>query len=807
MRVVVLLALVLSAFAQPAEWLPRGRGGGGSQFNPSISPFNASEFYVGCDMGEWFHTTDNGLSFEIVDFRQLTSSPTCVVRFTSDAQVRYALDSEYGARPVKSTDGGATWNTMDDPTSEDAYALFADPNRTDRVIVGGYDNLYFSSDGGANFSDEYSGGGNGLHLAGAFFRGDTIYVGTNQGLLRSTNAGASFSLVSTPGIAAGQAIISFAGSVVGGTVRFLCTTAPTADVYPGIGGADFEITQGLYTYTLGDASWVNRIASLPAGSIPFWVGMSHNEIDTLWAAGSNPPFYHPHILRSTNGGANWTSVMSTVNNVNVQTGWCGQSGDEGWGWAGQALGFAVAPNNPWQVMITDYGFTHITTDGGASFRALYVDASDLNPSGASTPQHLFYHSNGLEPTSVWHIHWSSPTRMFASWTDITAGYSNDGGETWARPSLDDNNAHSVNTIYHVVQHANGKLYGAGSSIHDLYQSTYLTDARIDGGDGQIWLSLDSSATWTMMHDFNHPVIWLALDPTNSERMYASVVHSTQGGIFVTNNLSAGSGSTWTRVGIPPRTQGHPYIVEVLNDGTVVCTYSGRRTTQFTYSSGTFVSANQGATWTDRSDSMMVYWTKDIVIDPHDAAQNTWYVAVHRGWGGAPNDRGGVFRSTNRGVSWTRICDELYSESIAIHPNNADIAYVTTETAGLLYTENLSSATPTWTALPEYPFAHPQRVFFNPFDHDEVWVASFGNGMRKGTTAAIAAPLALTAIAVGDSLAFHWQAVSGAAQYKLWSSADTHAPFETYTLELSTANTTAMLPVSPSNMRIYAVTAE
>jgi len=806
MQLFILLLLTTAALAQPTEWLARGRGGGGGQFNPSIAPHDPNEIYIGCDMSEWFHTTDGGESFDIVDFRELSSSPTCVVRFTNDPLIRYALDQEYGARPMKSVDGGATWTPTNDPTSEEAYNLFVDYNNPNRVIVSSYTNLYFSSNGGTSFSSRYS-NANGLHLAGAFFYADTIYVGTNVGLLRSTNAGTTFTLISTTGIAAGQAMISFAGSVAGSTARLLCTTASTADVYPGIGGADFEITQGLYTYTLGEANWINRFANLPAGSIPFYVGTSYNEVDTMWAAGSNPPFYHPHVLRSTNGGANWTSMMQTVSNVNVQTGWCGQGGDEGWGWAGQALGFAVAPSNPWQCIITDYGFPHMTTDGGQTFRALYVNPDDLNPSGANTPQGLFYHSNGLEPTSVWHIHWSTPQKMFASWTDITAGYSIDGGETWGRPALDMNNAYSVNTVYQTVQHTNGKLYGAASTVHDLYQSTYLTDSRIDGGDGQIFLSSDSGSTWTMMHDFNHPVIWLALDPTNAERMYASVVHSTQGGIFRTNNLSAGAGATWTRVGIPPRTEGHPYTVEVLNDGTVVCTYSGRRTTQFTYSSGIFVSTNQGTSWTDRSDSAMVYWTKDIVLDPHDATQNTWYVAVHRGWGGAPNDRGGVFRTTNRGVTWTRICDQLYSESITIHPDDPNIAYVSTEESGLFYTDNLTNATPTWTQLAEYPFMHPQRVFFNPYNTNEVWVASFGNGMRKGTVGGLAAPQNLTITTLNDSLSFRWLAVSGATQYTLWSSADPSASFGTYTLEVNTTETSAIIPLPANLERVYVVTAE
>ena len=40
--------------------------------------------------------------------------------------------------------------------------------------------------------------------------------------------------------------------------------------------------------------------------------------------------------------------------------------------------------------------------------------------------------------------------------------------------------HTANTSYRVVRLANGTLLAATSNIHDIYQSTYLTDARLDG---------------------------------------------------------------------------------------------------------------------------------------------------------------------------------------------------------------------------------------------------------------------------------------------------------------------------------------
>ncbi|MBK8130954.1 MAG: glycoside hydrolase family 18 protein [bacterium] len=72
---------------------------------------------------------------------------------------------------------------------------------------------------------------------------------------------------------------------------------------------------------------------------------------------------------------------------------------------------------------------------------------------------------------------------------------------------------------------------------------------------------------------------------------------------------------------------------------------------------------------------------------------------------------------------------------------------------------------------------------------------------------IAAPQALTAITNGDSLYFRWLSVPGATQYTLWSSADALAPPQNYTLELTTANTQAALPVPGDGMKLFFVRAE
>jgi hypothetical protein len=45
--------------------------------------------------------------------------------------------------------------------------------------------------------------------------------------------------------------------------------------------------------------------------------------------------------------------------------------------------------------------------------------------------------------------------------------------------------------------------------------------------------------------------------------------------------------------------------------------------------------------------------------------------------------------------------------------------------------NMNAVTPDWMLVESYPFRQPERVFFNPYNQDEMWVTSFGNGMKVG----------------------------------------------------------------------------
>ncbi|MBK7431840.1 MAG: hypothetical protein IPI62_13175 [Bacteroidetes bacterium] len=127
-----LLILALTLSSQPIAFYPHGVGGGGALFFPTINPGNDNEYYVSCDMSQSFHTTNFGMTYSQCDFSQLQVSNNSTFEFTNDGFTAYTIYNDGNNEfPVKSTDGGATWSTINAynlGTYGSAYAVKANYN-------------------------------------------------------------------------------------------------------------------------------------------------------------------------------------------------------------------------------------------------------------------------------------------------------------------------------------------------------------------------------------------------------------------------------------------------------------------------------------------------------------------------------------------------------------------------------------------------------------------------------------------------------------------------------------------------------
>jgi len=340
-------------------------------------------------MSELFHTTDFGNSYTQIDSTQIQAGHYSDVRFTNNPLIAYTLSSPGGneAMPAKTTDGGVTWSILSgNPLpGDDVYSIWDDFNNSNHVIVAGYSDLYFSADGGTTFHRIYVAvnAGNGVLIGGAFFDGNTIYLGTSDGLLISTNDGTSFTNAGTPGIPASELMLSFTGAKVGTQMRFFCLTAGAA--YPGIDlGSDYYgLLRGIYSLENGSGSWAPKMSGIDASNdFLLSVAMARNDLNTVYAAGGSSAG-EPRVFKTTNAGGSWVNTFKTANNQNIITGWSGSGGDRSWGYGEVVFGLTVAPNNSAKALITDFGFVHRTSDGGTTWQQAYVSTADQHPAGAT----------------------------------------------------------------------------------------------------------------------------------------------------------------------------------------------------------------------------------------------------------------------------------------------------------------------------------------------------------------------------------------------------------------------------------------
>lgn len=735
-------ALQFPNFSISQNFQSRGTGGGGALFCPSPNPLNGAEIYLASDLGGLYHTSGQG--YDVVHFTEAITGPYGKVCFTQNTNIRYALlydEANFTTRPAKSSDGGTTWDFLpgDDQPWEDKLFIFNDFQNTGRILWTDYNNLYVSNDGGQTASLKYTAADNGagILLSGAFFDGQKVWLGTNDGVLFSADGGSNFALENFIGIPDGEVIIGFGGAKSGNLTRFFALTGDPGNVWATNMGYNYwETVRGVYTMDNLSGIWIPKMNGIDISEdFVVWLGMADNDPSTCYLAGSSPNG-QPIVMKTADGGSSWQHVFLTENNQNIRTAYAGDGGDFSWWWAELPLGFGVNRLNSQQVLVTDFGFVHQTTDGGANWRQCYSDPQFDHPAGAETPKKQGYRSIGLEQTTCWQVHWFDEDNLFACFTDIRGKRSTDGGLTWSF----DYTGHDQNTMYHIEKHNTQQLwFGATSSVHDIYQTTYVTDARLQPSfkAGKVLHTSDKGKTWLTMRDFGNPVIWLTPDASNNDRLYAGVISTdpSVGGVWRADGISSPASATWTKLPNPPANNGRIFNIHSLNDGTLVttwCARKGNNNSVFSDSSGVFVSTNGGQSWERRNHPDMNYWTKDLVIDPNDPTQSTWYACVWSGWGGPANDLGGLFRTSDRGLNWEKITEDGQFHRVSSVAFTENGTYLTTEGQGLWQatTSDISTGQPSWILIEDYPFHHTERVFQNPYIGNEIWVASFGNGMRR-----------------------------------------------------------------------------
>lgn len=379
-----------------------------------------------------------------------------------------------------------------------------------------------------------------------------IYIASQDGLYKSTDDGASFSIIrnSASGIFINKNNSNF----------LLCID-----------------DDSLYKSTSGGVTWEN-ISNL-------------SEIGSLSKAGVDPG-NEDIIYYSYNG---WSSVRKSIDGGST---WSSTSMSGG-------FGFSIANQNPDIIYSSDNGLFR-SDDKALTNKKIYTcygAVSDIVPSGndsivyASVPPGKLIKStdygetwsvmqNGLKGYIPNYIHFPSVSSdtVFLATRGGGIYFSPDTGNTWIQ--REDQIFHSRNILQVITEPGN-------------HQNVIILAGNAYSESGKVYLSNDGGMT------FND------ISPLNSAEEFHSVIWTTTGNIFIgsTENgiyKSVNAGSSWTQVN-----QGL-----TIQDVRVLAVHPANPDTVFagTHGGGIYKTTNGGESWTSASEGIGNLNIKSIAIN-------------------------------------------------------------------------------------------------------------------------------------------------------------------------------------------------
>lgn len=746
----ILLLLSVARAQAPsisATWEPMGIGGGGGIYNPSVSPHDPTLMFVGCDMGGWYRSTDNGNSWRMCDGAQVRKVNFPAVFHPTDPNIIYA-GARGGLR--RSTDRGVTWQTIAgqwDPADPDMpTALAIDPANPARLVAGfntwlGQSGSFLvqSNDAGLTWSVHPGwtfrdkGIGKVIFDPRAPVGNAVILVATSAGFYRSQGSEESF-VAKNSGLPSTQIRDCVAAWSPGGQSVLLVSVPGTR--------ASGRYVGGLYRSTdLGD-SWtqvVNGLDTATSGSLSqyYMLAMSpgNTQVAYVSCTGPNPsdPQRCSTVYRTADSGNSWTRVLYGVPSwpqCNVEPDW--MTVEMSWWWGGTAEGFGCNPSDPNDVFFTDAGRGIRTTNGGANWFPI-----STHKVGADS-----WNGHGLEVTTCYTYYFDphDGNRTYVAYTDFGMTRSLDRGNSWIYA------ARQVpwgNTCYEMALDPDrpGVVFGAWSNAHDLIHWKMINPGvhTITWFDGGVTKSADYAANWAVIGGSTLPqaaATTIVLDPTSprdSRTLYVGLLNK---GVY----KSTDDGQTWTakNVGLGSPQNMNVWRLDRHADGTLLCGISLEYNSGQPVPGALYRSTNGGDSWTLVNTNQPLSYIWGVRMDPRDS--KVIYVscfdvpppdfqAMGTSVPWPASTGGGVLKSTDAGQTWTKVLAQPYCWDVTFDPRNSDVVYAGTFVGGLFRSADAGHS---WAHVDGLPFVCPHRVTVDPTDSRTIHVTTFGGGVWKGT---------------------------------------------------------------------------
>ncbi len=486
----------------------------------------------------------------------------------------------------------------------------------------------------------------------------TLYAGTDQGVFKSADGGATWRS-SNAGISAYR-VQTIAVDPTSPTTLYVGTRTP-----PGVESA------GIFKSTDGGATWTDD----NVGLIDSYTGISPVDVQvlafdprhpgTIWAG-----TWYSEIFQSTDGGATWQARTFGGFNIALVV------------WA-----FQFDPTAPLRIVaaVSDrYGDSMVvSTDGGSSWNLLGNAGGSVFSlvADSNSPATLYAGGSGIFKSTDNGAHWtamnkglpgslppvvalavdpSHPSTLYAATYGNGLFQSTDGAATWT---------------------------SIGSGMRSSFvwtvllppgQSSTVYAGTVGAG---VYESLDSGSTFSLANNgLNLSLVYaLVPDPASPSTLYAAAFD----GVY----KSSDSGVTWQTAnsGVPVA----PVVALVSKPGSPQTLLAG------TLGAGVLRSTDGAASWAASAQGLTDSYVSSIAIDP--SSPSTLYAGTSHPYDGTNSQR--VFKSSDAGATWTQTSLDAQGFSItSLAINPARTSQVIAVSQGALgYFQSLDSGK-TWSSV-------------------------------------------------------------------------------------------------------------
>ena len=504
----------------------------------------------------------------------------------------------------------------------------------------------------------------------------TLYAGTDSGVYKSTDGGASWQPSNTGmEVYRVQTIAvdpNSPSTLVAGTI--------TPDGVESVGifkstdaGATWtQSNVGLYDPLLGIGPLdIETLAFDPKKPGTIWAGSRYSEI---FQSVDDGVTWVPRTIGGYQLGLETSSfridpsdsnkVLAATNNGLVRT----TDGGSTWGFYGDAgVSFFTLAADPSNALVlyagsTDGSGIFKSTDGGNHWVA---SNKGLPASGSSQP---IITSLAVDP--------SKTTTVYAATFGNGFFKSSDGGATWA---------------------------SAGGSMRSTYVWNVILDPSqpstvfVGTAGAGVYRSADSGATFSPANgSLRLAVVYgLVADASSAATFHA--------GLFDGMYRSTDGGGTWLPYGsgLPIS----PVLALASRPGTPQTLFAGTR------GAGLYKSSDSGATWTASSQGLSDSYISSIAVDP--SVTTNLYAGTSHPYTGSNSER--VFKSTDGGATWTQTsldAQGFFITGISINPGKTSQVIAVSSGAGG-YFQSLDSGKTWGTVTTDVTCGGVNGIFFDP----------------------------------------------------------------------------------------------